>query len=360
MYDNNMLNEAVTTDKLGNVINITKIIGIVLIVISAILIAPVAKFRHKSRVARKFDKYGRNKDIDSYERLSVKEQKELDKQKIREMNRVLPSTLVKQMTKIGSKNPEKEMNNLIGLKNVKDKMEEMSARMQFERRHNKKKIDTANHMVFFGPPGTGKTTVARIMTGFLYKYGYIEQNELIETSGSFFVSGESATKADALCQHAYGRVLFIDEAYAMTNSLQGQEAIAAIIKQMEDAKDHFILILAGYEGEMKELLQSNPGFLSRVKEYFFFSNYNELELTKIFASMANAEGFTVTDKALEKVMLLFKDVMDDKNFGNARTARNMLDSTIGKHVVNVKNGLADGDFIINENDIKYNEIQLAR
>lgn len=360
MFDNEKLNQAITQADIPALILKTRIVGGVLILVGAGSIGPIAKFRQKSRTARKFDEYGRSKDMGSYDELSVKEQKELDKQRMIEMNRVLPQTLVKQMTKKGVKNPEEEMNNLVGLQEVKDKMEEMAARMEFEKKHKKERIDTANHMVFFGPPGTGKTTVARIMTGFLNKYGYIKENQLIETSGSFFTSGDAATKADTLCQYAYGKVLFIDEAYAMVNSPQGQEAIATIIKQMEDAKGYFVLILAGYEDEMKDLLQSNPGFLSRIKEYFFFKNYNTEELTQIFRGMAKSEGFEVTREALSKVYGIFTEIESDRNFGNARTARNILDSTIGKHVVNVKRKQAQGDFIIDENDITYKEIQLAK
>lgn len=359
MYDHERLNQAVTQVKVDSLKRTTLISGVGLAIIGMVAIKPVASFRQKARTAQKFDEYGRSREMGSYDQLSVKEQKAMDKQRMMEMNRVVPQTMVKQMTKKGVNNPEEEMSKLIGLGEVKNKMEEMAARMEFEQKHKRKKMDTANHMVFFGPPGTGKTTVARIMTSFLYKHGYIKANEVIETSGSYFVTGDAAIKADALCQYAYGRVLFIDEAYAMTESPEGQEAIAALIKQMEDAKGYFVLILAGYENEMRSLLQSNPGFLSRVKDFFFFESYNETELTDIFKAMAKSEGFEVTREGLNKVYSIFKEIKYDKNFGNARTARNMLDSTIGTHVINLKKGLADGDFVLNDNDITYKEIQLG-
>ena len=274
------------------------------------------------------------------------------------MNRVLPQTLVKQMTKKEAKTGRRD-GRLVGLSVVKDKMEEMAARMEFEKNINENAL-TPPTTWCFRPPGTGKTTVARIMAGFLHKYKYISENAMIEVNGSFFTTGDAAVKADALCQYAYGKVLFIDEAYAMTESMQGQEAVATIIKQMEDAKGYFVLILAGYENEMKDLLQSNPGFLSRVKEYFFFENYTPIELTEIFLSMAKGEGFTVTDRAQAKVHALFSSLLGDINFGNARTARNILDHSIGTHVVNVKRRTAQGDFILDEADITYKEIQLAQ
>lgn len=355
MYNNEKLNENIHEKELNSIILKTKIIGGAMTVVGTLSVAPIAKFRKKARTAMKFDEYGRSKGMNSYNDLSVKEQKELDKQRVMEMNKVLPETLIKQMTKSGVKEPDAEIKKLVGLNNVKEKIEEMSARMEFNKKHNTSKITTTNHMVFFGPPGTGKTTVAKIMTSFLYKYGYIKENKLIETNGSFFTSGDAATKADAICQYAYGKVLFIDEAYAMTNSPQGQEAVATIIKQMEDAKDYFVLILAGYKDEMMELINSNPGFFSRIKEYFYFEDYSEEELSEIFEKMANAEGFKVTKEALNKVYSIFEEAKSDKNFGNARTVRNILDDSIGKHVVNIKKGSSNNDFLIEKNDIIYKD-----
>ena len=331
-----------------------RILGAVIFAIGAVTWLPLNKIRRKAREASKFDEYGRLKGMnDYYNKMSVKEQKEFDKERIRRLEAVLPATLVKQMTKKGSTNPDNDMNALIGLEDVKFKMREMAARMEFETKNRRKRADTAMHMVFFGPPGTGKTTVARIMTGYLHKYGYIKQNRLIETAGSFFVDDKAVDKAEALIQQAYGGVLFIDEAYAMMNSGFGAEAVAAIIKQMEDARGKFILILAGYTEEMKGLLQSNTGFLSRIKDYFYFSNYSIQDLVGIFVTMANQEGYQVSQDAANRLGQIMEEAVNDKNFGNARTCRNILDKSIDRHSLNEHDGLSEGTFMLGANDIVY-------
>ena len=260
MYDTDRLNESISQVYVEHLASTCRIVSIVVLVIMLVLIKPISTMRQKSRLSTKYDKYGRLKD-DVYEKRSVKEQKKLDAQRFADMNRIIPATVVKQMTKKGSRNPEDDVAKLVGMRQVKNKIEEMAATMEFWKendKHRGKQKEMTNHMVFFGPPGTGKTTVARIMTGFLYKYGYIEHNELIETGGSFFTTGNASMKADALCQLAYGRVLFIDEAYAMTEGGEGAEAVATIIKQMEDARGNFVLILADYADEIKALIKSNP------------------------------------------------------------------------------------------------------
>ena len=146
-------------------------------------------------------------------------------------------------------------------------MSDMVARLQFESRSNtnkKGKMKTqqqngmsGRHMVFYGAPGTGKTTVARILTGFLYQYGYIKENKCVEVDGNFLKAGaDTALKTELVIRQAYNGVLFVDEAYSLMDSMDGsgREAIATLIKQMEDNRDRFILILAGYTDEMKYLL----------------------------------------------------------------------------------------------------------
>lgn len=355
LYQQQKLNESINLENLPGVKWKFIITGVIMLIVVILTLKPITKLRQKSRTARKFDKYGRAKDFNDYDSMSNKERKEFDRQRKAEMNRILPMTLVKQMTKKGSDNPQEDMEKLIGLKNVKETMEEMSSRMAFEKRHKNKKMNTAQHMVFFGPPGTGKTTVAQIMTGFLYKNDYIDENRLIEASGSFFSNGNAAMKIDALCEHAYGGVLFIDEAYALASGYESEETIATLIKQMEDHKDKFVLILAGYEDEMRHLLSSNPGFASRIKEYFYFENYSDKELVSIFNFMAKQEGFSLDKNAVYTLLDIINKVKRGQNFGNARTMRNILDKTISKHILNYNKGISSNEFIIEPQDVSFEQ-----
>ena len=325
------------------------------IVLLILLDRPLSRLRQTSRMDEKYDKYGRLKQNASYKKMSREEQKKLDEIRMIEMEKILPSTLVKEMTSRGSEEPEKEMGSLTGLENVKEKMEEMAARMEFEYTHKRRTLDTAQHMVFFGPPGTGKTTCARIMTGFLYRYGYIDENFLIEVSGSFLGDENAPEKMAAVIERAYGGVLFIDEAYAILNGPRSAETIAALIKLMEDAKGYFVVILAGYTNEMKRLLRANPGFSSRIKEYFYFEDYTPEQLLAIFQEMAKEEGYRLTRQAKQKFVNLIDEAKDERNFGNARTCRNILDKSIGRHILNLKHGESFGDYVLGASDIVYEE-----
>ena len=319
-------------------------------------------FRRKSRVASKYDKFGRMTQNASYEKMSVKQQKELDKQRLINEERILPMTMVRELTHNGSKNPEEDLASLTGLASVKEKVEEMEARMEYERaeqKKNKNKNKTSEHskhMVFFGPPGTGKTTVAKIMTSYLYKYGYIEENKLMIVNGSFF-SGAAAEKTEAIVRRAFGKVLFIDEAYSLLDC--PESAIATLIAQMEDNRDKFVLILAGYENEMRMLLKSNPGFLSRISEFLYFEDYSDEEMLMIFRNMAEKEGFTITAAGERKFIECVNVARNEDSFGNARTCRNILDKSISKHSLHVKQGLARKT-VLDENDIVLEENPLAR
>lgn len=321
--------------------------------------SPLEKLRLEARNEQKYDDYGRVKISNQYERMSAREQAEIDRINQLEMERTLPSSVVRSMTHEGSKDPVADMENLIGLQTVKEKMEEMAARMEFDQESGIKSTDSCMHMCFFGPPGTGKTTCARIMTGFLYKYGYIRENRLIETDGNFLADSMNASsKTELLIQKSYGGVLFIDEAYSLLNNPTGREAISTMIKQMEDNKEKFILILAGYENEMRKLIQSNPGFLSRVKEYFYFQSYSVPELTQMFEKMAKEIGFTISPAAKGAFIDLITSLKDGYHFGNARTVRNILDKSKDRHSLNFKRGIVKERFELDARDIYYEEIQI--
>lgn len=319
----------------------------------AVMIKPLGERRIKARKDASMDEYGISKKQKDYDHMSVREQEELDRLKMLELERVLPSTTVQAMMHEGSTDPEKDMQKLVGMKNVKAKMEEMAAMMEFMQKKGEQ-IEETMHMCFFGAPGTGKTTCARIMTGYLYKYGYIKKNKVIETDGNFLAEGDQASmKTENLIRRAFGGVLFIDEAYSLLQSRDGGKAISTLIKQMEDNRDKFVLILAGYEDEMKILIQSNPGFLSRIKEYFYFENYSIGDLTTIFINMADAKGFKVKDSTLARFREIIEEQQSDRNFGNVRTVRNILEQSISRHALNIKKGIVRQPMMLYPEDITY-------
>lgn len=312
---------------------------------------PLKRAYTKAVQEREYDEFGNSKKK-SYENLTRKEREEMDIQKAAQMENLLSTSVLKRITKKGSINPDEDLKALIGVVSVKEKTTEMVARMKFEydtRKDKKKKGQTAGgssmsgrHMVFYGSAGTGKTTLARIITGFLYKYGYIKENKCIETDGNFLKAGEdSATKTRLIIQKAYGGVLFIDEAYTIVDGSggYGKEVIATLIKEMEDNRDKLIIILAGYKNDMKRLLDTNEGFKSRIKEYLEFPDYNIEEMKEIFVAMAHSEGYVVSEEALGNFETRCIKEKKLSSFGNGRTARNILDETIDRHALNYGKGI---------------------
>jgi stage V sporulation protein K len=329
-------------------------VSAVLLAIGVALQMPLREFRVKARHDVEYDEYGLSKTKGHYEYLSKAERDQIDLQNTASMERLLNTTAIKKMTKQGPPDPMKELDEMIGLEPVKQTIKEMVARMQFEAEENKKKKkkDRVNlalsgrHMAFTGSPGTGKTTVARIMTSFLHQYGYIKENKCIEIDGNFLKAGtESALKTELVLRQAYGGVLFIDEAYALMDSSDnsGEQVIATLIKQMEDQRGKFILIIAGYTKEMKMLIDANPGFESRIKEYLHFPDYNAVEMREIFMYMANKNNFTVDANAFDHYDAIVARERKLKSFGNGRTARNILDKVIDKHTLNLSMGIISAE-----------------
>lgn len=296
---------------------------------------------YKGRQEKDYDEFGRSKRK-QIQNLSRAEQDAIDLQNVADMERLLSTPVIKKITKKGSENPKKDLENMIGLTDVKQKVLEMSARMEFERQCNKKKKKkdqinsmSGRHMVFYGSAGTGKTTVNKIITGFLYEYGYIKKNKVVEVDGNFLKSGaDTAKKVKYVTQIAYDGVLFIDEAYVLCEGAYGNEAVATLIKEMEDNRDRFTCILAGYTKDMNILLDSNTGFKSRIKEYLNFPDYSIEEMKEIFTNMAHEQNFVVSKEALDNLEIRLAKEKKLKTFGNARTVRNVLDESIDKHSLN--------------------------
>ena len=239
-----------------------------------------------------------------------------------------------------------ELNSLVGLDNVKQVLKDLVSLIELKNKtKNELKIkDTNLHMVFLGNPGTGKTTVARIISQILYNLKYIKQDKLIEVSSKDLVAeyvGQTAPKTMAVIEKALGGVLFIDEAYSLASgngqgNSYNEEAIATLIQAMENYRDNLVVIFAGYTKEMQAFLNANSGIVSRIGYTLEFKDYTEEELLKIFESMVKKSGFDVNQDALDEVIRVIKEYKNTKNFGNARFIRNLYEKTVIKHASNTK------------------------
>ncbi|MEE0865865.1 MAG: AAA family ATPase [Clostridia bacterium] len=239
-----------------------------------------------------------------------------------------------------------ELDELVGLKKVKQALRDLVSLKELKNKASDDiKIKDVNlHMVFLGNPGTGKTTVARMVAEILYNLKYIKQNKLIEVSSKDLVAeyvGQTAPKTMSVVQKALGGVLFIDEAYSLASG-QGQgngyneEAIATLIQAMENHRDNLVVIFAGYTKEMQSFLNTNSGIVSRIGYTLEFEDYTTEELIKIFEQMTSKAGFVVEKEAITKLKTIIDEYKDTKNFGNARFVRNVYEKTIIKHASNIK------------------------
>lgn len=240
-----------------------------------------------------------------------------------------------------------ELNELVGLKKVKRVLNDLVALIELKKKSKDDlKIKDVNlHMVFLGNPGTGKTTVARIIAEVLYNLGYTKQNKLIEVSSKDLVGeyvGQTAPKTMSVVEKALGGVLFVDEAYSLAStdkhgSSYNEEAIATLIQAMENYRDNLVVIFAGYTKEMQAFLNSNSGIVSRIGYTLEFDDYTPDELIEIFKGMMKKSGFVVADDAIDEVRKVIDEYKDTENFGNARFVRNVYEKTILKHASNTKN-----------------------
>ncbi len=237
------------------------------------------------------------------------------------------------------------LNELVGLNKVKKVLYELVDVIKLkEKAGSELKIKDINlHMVFLGNPGTGKTTIARLISDILYNLKYIKENKLVEVSVKDLVAeyvGQTAPKTNAVIEKAMNGVLFIDEAYALAStndSSYNDEAIATLIQAMENYRDKLVVIFAGYTKEMQAFLNSNSGITSRIGYTLEFDDYTTDELIQIFKGMATKAGFIVKDDAIEYLEEIINKYRNMKNFGNARFVRNIYEKTIIKHASNTKN-----------------------
>ena len=230
----------------------------------------------------------------------------------------------------------KKLDGLVGLSGVKKEIANLTAFLNLQIARGETNTFQGKHYVFTGNPGTGKTTVARIMADIFKTLGVVARGQLVEADRSKLVagfSGQTAIKTNQLVDQAMGGVLFIDEAYTLKSSdgdTFGAEAIDTLLKRLEDDRGKFICIVAGYTDQMHDFIDTNPGLKSRFTQTIHFDDYTPDELTEIFLKLAAGKNFTVDEDTKAAIHRLFEQLYlrRDKNFGNAREARRIFNESV--------------------------------
>lgn len=257
----------------------------------------------------------------------------------------IPASEKQERVRVVEQNPEpgtaeKELAGLIGLQTVKAEVSKLSNYVKMQQLRKQKgmmSVPVTYHCVFTGNPGTGKTTVARILAGIYRDMGVLRKGHLVETDRSGLVAeyvGQTAVKTNKLIDSALDGVLFIDEAYTLvqggSGDSYGPEAVATLLKRMEDDRNRLVVILAGYSGPMKQFIDSNPGLRSRFNRFIHFDDYSSEELMAIFRLNASKYDYLLDHKAEERLRELFAEAVavKDEHFGNARFVRNIFEKVM--------------------------------
>ncbi len=232
-----------------------------------------------------------------------------------------------------------ELEDLVGLEEVKKDVKNLMNLVKVRKLREQYELPVppmSLHMVFVGNPGTGKTTVARLVSGLYAAIGVLSKGQLVEVDRSGLVAGyvgQTALKTQEVIKSALGGVLFIDEAYSLSSGGEndfGREAIETLLKAMEDHRDDLIVIVAGYTGPMEKFIHSNPGLESRFNKYFFFPDYNGEQLMEMFRIRCKKNGYTMTEETEKAAVAFFTRLYEERteNFGNGRDVRNVFEDMV--------------------------------
>ena len=246
----------------------------------------------------------------------------------------------------------KKLDGLVGLSGVKKEIANLTAFLNLQIARGETNTFQGKHYVFTGNPGTGKTTVARIMADIFKTLGVVARGQLVEADRSKLVagfSGQTAIKTNQLVDQAMGGVLFIDEAYTLKSNDAdsfGAEAIDTLLKRLEDDRGKFICIVAGYTDQMHDFIDTNPGLKSRFTQTIHFDDYTPDELTEIFLHLASGKNFTVDEETKAAIHRMFEQLYlrRDKNFGNAREARRIFNEAVERQSQRLVKQMTSPDF----------------
>lgn len=256
-----------------------------------------------------------------------------------------------------------ELDALVGLTEVKAEVKlvaDLLTVQKLRRERGLPVVEGSRHLVFTGNPGTGKTTVARLLAQIYRTLGVVEKGHLVEADRSQLVAGyvgQTAINVRRVVEEALGGMLLVDEAYALSQGGDndfGTEAVATLVKLMEDHRDDVVVVVAGYPEEMHDFIESNPGLRSRFPKTITFADYTDDELTAIFRSMCDAASYRLDPGCEERLRAWFSAQPRDKGFGNARLARNLFEASVARHasrVVDIATPTDDELIVLTPDDI---------